>query len=61
MKKIYTKGIKLANKCMLLAGICYNLKKLLKHTFKETIQKINQAKNSIISIRLMFRILLVTN
>ena len=61
MKKVYTKGIKLANKCMLLAGMCYNLKKLLKHTFKETIHKINQAKNSIISIRLVFRILLVTN
>jgi transposase len=31
MKKLYTKGIVLANKCVLLAGIAYNLKKLLNH------------------------------
>lgn len=34
MKKVYTKGIKLANKCMLMAGLCYNIKKLMKQTAK---------------------------
>jgi len=31
MRKVYTKGIQAANKCMLLAGIAYNLKKLIKY------------------------------
>jgi transposase len=35
MKKVNTKGIKLANKCVLLAGIAYNLKKLLKFNSKK--------------------------
>lgn len=30
MRKVNTRGIKLANKCMILAGMAYNLKKLLK-------------------------------
>jgi len=30
MKQVYTKGIKLANKCMIMASIAYNLKKLMK-------------------------------
>jgi transposase len=34
MRKVYTIGIDLANKCMLMAGIAYNLKKLIKHIFK---------------------------
>ncbi|MCJ8210888.1 hypothetical protein MUY27_14315, partial [Mucilaginibacter sp. RS28] len=34
MRKVYTKGLKAANKCMLLAGIAYNLKKLIKHKHK---------------------------
>jgi transposase len=34
MRKVNTIGIKLANKCMLMAGIAYNLKKLLKHEGK---------------------------
>jgi hypothetical protein len=32
MKKVYTKGLKGANKCMLLSATAYNIKKLLKHT-----------------------------
>jgi transposase len=32
MRKVNTRGIKQANKCMHLAAIAYNLKKLLKHT-----------------------------
>ncbi|QKJ32153.1 IS1182 family transposase [Mucilaginibacter mali] len=31
MRKVNTIGIKLANKCMIMAGIAYNLKKLLKY------------------------------
>lgn len=34
MRKLYTKGIKNANKKMLMAATAYNLKKLLKHTTK---------------------------
>ncbi|HEY0054677.1 MAG TPA: hypothetical protein VGB63_04900, partial [Pedobacter sp.] len=30
LRKVYTKGISLANKCMLLAGMAYNLKKLIR-------------------------------
>ncbi len=29
MAKVYTKGITLANKCMIMAAIAYNLKKLV--------------------------------
>lgn len=29
MSKVYTKGIKLANKCMIMSAVAYNLKKLL--------------------------------
>ena len=32
LRKVYTKGISLANKCMLLAGMAYNLKKLIRKT-----------------------------
>ena len=31
MKRVNTRGLKQANKCMLMAAACYNLKKLLKH------------------------------
>jgi len=31
MRKVNTIGIKLANKCMIMAGIAYNLKKLIKY------------------------------
>ncbi|WP_416276543.1 transposase [Pedobacter sp. PF22-3] len=61
MKKFYTKGVKLFKKCMLMARMCYNLKKLLKHTFNNNIRKINGNENPIIYIRLMLRILLITN
>jgi len=33
LKRINTKGLKQANKCMLMAATAYNLKKLLKYTF----------------------------
>ena len=34
LKRLNTKGIKQANKCMLMAATAYNLKKLLKYKFK---------------------------
>jgi transposase len=34
MRKVNTIGIKLANKCMIMAGIAYNLKKLIKYDGK---------------------------
>jgi hypothetical protein len=34
MKRVNTRGIKLANKCMLMAAIAYNLKKMLKFKSK---------------------------
>jgi transposase len=34
MRKVNTIGIKLANKCMLMAGMAYNLKKLIKYGIK---------------------------
>ena len=30
MGKVYTKGIKLANKCVIMSAVAYNLKKLLR-------------------------------
>jgi hypothetical protein len=35
MRKVNTIGIKLANKCMIMAGIAYNLKKLIKYGGKK--------------------------
>jgi len=35
MRKVNTIGIKLANKCMIMAGIAYNLKKLIKYGSKD--------------------------
>ena len=32
MRRVNTRGIKLAGKCLLMAAICYNLKRLLKWT-----------------------------
>ena len=30
MRRVNTRGISLANKCLLMAAVCYNLKRLLK-------------------------------
>jgi transposase len=35
MKRVNTRGIKLANKCMLMAAVAYNLKKMLKFPVKQ--------------------------
>jgi transposase len=41
MRRVNTRGIKLANKCLLMAAVCYNLKRLLKciGESKETAEK----------------------
>lgn len=36
MDKVYTKGISLANKCMIMAALAYNLKKLIRQPLKRT-------------------------
>ncbi len=41
MKKVNTKGLLQANKCMTLSAVAYNLKKLLRH---KTIQVQNKAQ-----------------
>jgi transposase len=39
MRRVNTRGIQLANKCLLMAAVCYNLKRLLKWT-SENLQNI---------------------
>ena len=36
MRRVNTRGIQLANKCLLMAAVCYNLKRLLKWTGDES-------------------------
>jgi len=54
MKRVNTRGIKLANKCMLMAAIAYNLKKMLKFKGSNptavTLQVRHQATNFLSSI-----------
>ena len=45
LKQINTKGIKQANKCMIMAATAYNLKKLLKYKFKP-VQKAQKQVNN---------------
>lgn len=40
MKRINTRGIVAANKCLILAATCYNLKKWMKHKLKYSNQKL---------------------
>ena len=44
LKRVATKGLKQANKCMLIAATAYNLKKLLKDRFKPVQKNIKQLK-----------------
>ncbi len=52
MRKVNTRGIKQANKCMLMAACAHNLKKLLKYglqpTAKSVFKTLNKAEKSII-------------
>jgi len=47
MRRVYTKGIKLADKCMLMAAMAYNLKKLLKWKGKKTQADIKALQQSL--------------
>ena len=54
MKQVNTKGIKLANKCMIMAAVAYNLKKLVNgistRTRKRTFKEVKTAINSLLSV-----------
>lgn len=47
MKKVNTKGVRQANKCMLMAAVAYNIKKLLKYETLLVQGKAQQLKNGI--------------
>jgi IS5 family transposase len=61
MRRVYTKGIRMADKCMIMAAVAYNLKKLLKwHTNKTKImlkEKIKELKNDLKEAIVCWRIL----
>jgi transposase len=46
MGQVYTKGISLANKCMIMAAVAYNLKKMNKETSGEITRKIRKPVHS---------------
>jgi hypothetical protein len=45
LKRMGTKGLKQANKCMLMAAVAYNLKKFIRHKLKPIQNNIKQLKN----------------
>jgi transposase len=45
LKRMGTKGIQQANKCMLMAAVAYNLKKFIRHKSKSIQNNIKQLKN----------------
>jgi len=45
MKRVNTKGLLQANKCLTIAAVAYNLKKLLKHTAKTIAVNVQAMKN----------------
>jgi hypothetical protein len=46
MKQVITKGISLANKCMIMAAVAYNLKKLIKGISTRVRKRVPKATNS---------------
>lgn len=46
MKQVNTKGLSLANKCMIMAAVAYNLKKLIKGTSARIRNRIKKATHS---------------
>ncbi|MCZ8356180.1 MAG: IS1182 family transposase, partial [Cyclobacteriaceae bacterium] len=40
MKRVNTRGIKQANKCMLMAAIAYNIKKMMKFNTRKPVAKV---------------------
>ena len=47
MKRVNTKGVVQANKCLTMAAVAYNLKKLLKHTTIEVIANLQALKKPV--------------
>jgi transposase len=47
LKRMCTKGLKQANKCMLMAAVAYNLKKLIRHKLTPIQNNIKQLKNGL--------------
>lgn len=45
MRQVNTKGISLANKCMIMAAVAYKLKKLIKGTSKRVRKRVRKAMN----------------
>lgn len=68
MKQLNTKGIKLANKCMIMAAVAYNLKKLVngvstrvrKRTFK-TVKEVKTEINRLLSVLVLLVNLTMSN
>ncbi|MBL4706247.1 MAG: transposase [Flavobacteriales bacterium] len=56
IRKVNTIGIQQANKVMLLAGAAYNLKKLMKYTYKKVKTKANQLENTLYAFYLNIRL-----
>ena len=44
IKRVNTKGLAQANKCLTIAAVAYNLKKLLKHNTRQVITNIQALK-----------------
>lgn len=53
MRRVYTKGISLADKCMTMAAIAYNLKKLMKWEDKNRQADTKALRQSMQSVFLM--------
>jgi len=47
MKRINTRGIKLANKCMIMAAVAYNLKKMMRYNKPKEISQAMQLSNTL--------------
>ena len=54
MRRVNTRGIKQANKCMLMAAVAYNLKKLLKFNTKKVQADVKAIQQSLQNAFLMF-------
>lgn len=39
MKRINTRGLKLANKCMILAAVAYNIKKMIRYSRPKAVSR----------------------
>jgi len=61
MRRVNTRGLKQANKCMLMAAIAYNLKKLLKHKAPGSIALVVKMKKKTVKILHNFILMIESN